>query len=76
MPSIPLICPRCGREQQVVPGGPERAVKVVHAGTGREACEPADLAREPGSGLPGGDPGGSESPGSGGGPPEDGPAAG
>ncbi|MFI9329763.1 hypothetical protein ACIGZJ_19740 [Kitasatospora sp. NPDC052868] len=68
MPTIPLICPRCGREQQVVPGGPERAVKVVHAGTGREACEPADLARAPGSGLPGsGDP-----PGDGDGPPEDG----
>ncbi|MFH9352095.1 hypothetical protein [Kitasatospora sp. NPDC017646] len=44
---IPLICPRCGHEQQVVPGGPERAVKVVHVGTGREACEPGDLARAP-----------------------------
>ncbi|MET8701599.1 hypothetical protein ACFVUH_03110 [Kitasatospora sp. NPDC058032] len=44
---IPLICPRCGREQRVVPGGPGRAVKVVHAGTGREACEPGDLARAP-----------------------------
>ncbi|MFG3050086.1 hypothetical protein ACGFZP_03895 [Kitasatospora sp. NPDC048239] len=67
MPTIPLICPRCGREQQVVPGGPERAVKVVHTGTGREACEPADLARAPGSGLPG-----SEPTGDGDGPPEDG----
>ncbi|WP_030059399.1 MULTISPECIES: hypothetical protein [Streptomyces] len=46
-PRIPLICPRCGHEQQVVPGGPERAVKVVHVGTGREACEPGDLARAP-----------------------------
>ncbi|WP_030246595.1 hypothetical protein [Streptomyces sp. NRRL S-350] len=44
---IPLICPRCGREQQVVPGGPERAIRVVHVGTGREACEPEDLARAP-----------------------------
>ncbi|MEU1509586.1 hypothetical protein [Kitasatospora sp. NPDC005748] len=44
---IPLICPRCGREQQVVPGGPDRAVRVVHAGTGREACEPGDLATAP-----------------------------
>ncbi|MFD5464462.1 hypothetical protein ACFWIQ_16795 [Kitasatospora sp. NPDC127059] len=47
---IPLICPRCGHEQQVVPGGPERAVKVVHVGTGREACEPGDLARAPDDG--------------------------
>ncbi|MEU9047199.1 MULTISPECIES: hypothetical protein [unclassified Kitasatospora] len=46
-PRIPLICPRCGHEQQVVPGGPDRAIKVVHVGTGREACEPGDLARAP-----------------------------
>ncbi|MFJ9459868.1 hypothetical protein ACIRST_32935 [Kitasatospora sp. NPDC101447] len=46
-PRIPLICPRCGHEQQVVPGGPERVVKVVHVGTGREACETEDLARAP-----------------------------
>lgn len=46
-PRVPLICPRCGHEQRVVPGGPKRAVKVVHAGTGREACEPGDLARAP-----------------------------
>ncbi|MFJ9947179.1 hypothetical protein [Kitasatospora sp. NPDC091207] len=45
---IPLICPRCGHEQQVVPGGPGRAVRVVHVGTGREACEPGDLAKAPG----------------------------
>ncbi|MFD8756635.1 hypothetical protein ACFV0O_37495 [Kitasatospora sp. NPDC059577] len=50
-PRIPLICPRCGHEQQVVPGGPERAVKVVHVGTGREACEPGDLARAPDDGT-------------------------
>ncbi|MFD8703890.1 hypothetical protein ACFV1W_14915 [Kitasatospora sp. NPDC059648] len=50
-PRIPLICPRCGREQQVVPGGPERTVKVVHVGTGREACEPEDLARAPDEGT-------------------------
>ncbi|GAB7186304.1 hypothetical protein ATKI12_6135 [Kitasatospora sp. Ki12] len=46
-PRIPLICPRCGHEQQVVPGGPGRVVKVVHVGTGREACEPGDLAQAP-----------------------------
>ncbi|MER7846397.1 hypothetical protein ABTZ03_20855 [Kitasatospora sp. NPDC096077] len=50
-PRIPLICPRCGHEQQVVPGGPERAVKVVHVGTGREACEPGDLAVAPDDGT-------------------------
>ncbi|MFE6056555.1 hypothetical protein ACFQ6N_37930 [Kitasatospora sp. NPDC056446] len=50
-PRIPLICPRCGHEQQVVPGGPGRAVKVVHVGTGREACEPGDLARAPDDGT-------------------------
>ncbi|MEU6232894.1 hypothetical protein [Kitasatospora sp. NPDC047058] len=49
-PRIPLICPRCGHEQQVVPGGPERAVRVVHVGTGREACEPEDLAKAPDDG--------------------------
>ncbi len=48
---IPLICPRCGKEQRVVPGGPGRAVKVVHTGTGQEACEPGDLARAPENGL-------------------------
>ncbi|WP_405003931.1 hypothetical protein OHV13_05745 [Kitasatospora purpeofusca] len=48
---IPLICPRCGKEQQVVPGGPGRAVKVVHVGTGQEACEPGDLARAPENGT-------------------------
>ncbi|MEV7783243.1 hypothetical protein [Kitasatospora sp. NPDC088351] len=46
-PGIPLICPRCGHEQQVVPGGPGRVVRVVHVGTGREACEPGDLATAP-----------------------------
>ncbi|MFD7453972.1 hypothetical protein [Kitasatospora sp. NPDC059827] len=50
-PRIPLICPRCGHEQRVVPGGPERAVRVVHLGTGREACEPGDLARAPDDGA-------------------------
>ncbi|MFC6598655.1 hypothetical protein [Kitasatospora paranensis] len=38
----PLICPRCGREQRVVPGGPQRAAKVVHADTGREDCAAAE----------------------------------
>ncbi|GAA2831450.1 hypothetical protein GCM10010505_63980 [Kitasatospora aburaviensis] len=47
----PLLCPRCGHEQRVVPGGPERAVRVVHVGTGREACEPGDLARAPEDGI-------------------------
>jgi hypothetical protein len=37
----PLICPRCGKEQRVVPGDPRRAVKVVHADTGREDCTAA-----------------------------------
>ncbi|MFJ8626173.1 hypothetical protein ACIRD3_25500 [Kitasatospora sp. NPDC093550] len=50
-PRIPLICPRCGHEQRVVPGGPERAVRVVHVGTGREACESGDLARAPDEGT-------------------------
>ncbi|MER5864973.1 hypothetical protein [Kitasatospora sp. NPDC002040] len=40
MSKIPLICPRCGRPQRVVPGGPGHPAKVVHADTGREACEP------------------------------------
>ncbi|WP_405016676.1 hypothetical protein OHV05_05865 [Kitasatospora sp. NBC_00070] len=40
MPKIPLICPRCGRPQQVVPGGPDRPARVVHRETGREECEP------------------------------------
>lgn len=43
MPKIPLICPRCGRPQRVVPGGPERPdrpVIVVHEDTGKEECEP------------------------------------
>lgn len=48
MPKDPLICPRCGRPQRVVPGGPERAAKVVHADTGREECDPADGGRSPG----------------------------
>ncbi|WP_344469182.1 hypothetical protein [Kitasatospora kazusensis] len=41
MTRIPLICPRCGRAQRVVPGGPERPARVVHEDTGQEACEPA-----------------------------------
>ncbi|MEV7360740.1 hypothetical protein [Kitasatospora sp. NPDC091276] len=49
-PRIPLICPRCGHEQRVVPGGPDRAVRVVHLATGREACEPGDLAKAPDDG--------------------------
>ncbi|WP_156178927.1 hypothetical protein [Saccharothrix sp. ST-888] len=44
MPRIPLICPRCGRPQRVVPSTPDRTARVVHAETGREECEPADLA--------------------------------
>jgi hypothetical protein len=41
MTRIPLICPRCGRPQRVVPGGPDKVARVVHADTGREACAPA-----------------------------------
>ncbi|WP_431677749.1 hypothetical protein [Kitasatospora sp. KL5] len=41
-PAVPLICPRCGLPQRVVPGGPQRPVKVVHADTGREGCERPD----------------------------------
>ncbi|MCX5213838.1 hypothetical protein OG689_31985 [Kitasatospora sp. NBC_00240] len=37
MERIPLICPRCGQPQRVVPGG-DRVVRVVHADTGRAAC--------------------------------------
>ncbi|AUY52462.1 hypothetical protein [Streptomyces sp. CB01881] len=50
-PRIPLICPRCGHEQQVVPGDAGRAVMVVHVGTGRGACEPGDLAKAPENGI-------------------------
>ncbi|WP_441246831.1 hypothetical protein [Kitasatospora sp. McL0602] len=46
MSRIPLICPRCGRLQRVVPGGPERPARVVHDDTGREACTPADATVE------------------------------
>lgn len=47
MPTIPLICPRCGHPQLVVPSDSARPILVVHEGTGREACEPGDLARAP-----------------------------
>ncbi|MFI6446667.1 hypothetical protein [Kitasatospora sp. NPDC050543] len=53
MSPIPLTCPRCGRPQRAVPGGPERAVRVVHTDTGREECEPGVAgsgAAEPGTG--------------------------
>ncbi len=55
MSRIPLICPRCGRPQRVIPGGPEHLARVVHADTGREACEPpgADQEVEPPSAAPG-----------------------
>ncbi|GAA0654619.1 hypothetical protein GCM10010193_00990 [Kitasatospora atroaurantiaca] len=46
MSRIPLICPRCGHPQRVIPGGPEHPVRVVHAETGREECEPADTRPE------------------------------
>ncbi|MGW6915180.1 hypothetical protein ACWGB8_15395 [Kitasatospora sp. NPDC054939] len=53
MPTIPLMCPRCGLPQRVVPGGPQKPVRVVHDGTGREACEPGDLAEASEGGEPG-----------------------
>ncbi|MEU5388100.1 hypothetical protein ACFVT9_14645 [Kitasatospora cineracea] len=44
MNQIPLLCPRCGRPQQVVhQEDPHHPVRVVHAETGREPCDgPAD----------------------------------
>ncbi|MEV8098121.1 hypothetical protein [Kitasatospora sp. NPDC085879] len=44
MSPVALLCPRCGRPQRVVPGGPQRPVKVVHDDTGREDCERPDPA--------------------------------
>lgn len=38
MAPLPLLCPRCGHRQRVVPGGPDRPVRIVHAETGREEC--------------------------------------
>jgi len=45
MAPLPLICPRCGRPQQVVPSGSGRhheqqhpPVRVVHTATGEEEC--------------------------------------
>ncbi|WP_407914140.1 hypothetical protein [Kitasatospora sp. NE20-6] len=52
MSRIPLICPRCGLPQRVLPGGPERLARVVHVGTGREACGPADPPPDPLADLP------------------------
>lgn len=46
MSRIPLICPRCGKTQRVVPGGPERPARVLHEETGREECEPAGSASD------------------------------
>jgi hypothetical protein len=45
MAPLPLMCPRCGRPQRVVPGGPrkhdstDRPIRVVHTDTGLEECE-------------------------------------
>ncbi|MER8184816.1 hypothetical protein [Kitasatospora sp. NPDC094015] len=47
MSNTPLLCPRCGRPQRMVPGGPERPAKAVHADTGREDCDPAPAGRPP-----------------------------
>ena len=51
MAPLPLLCPRCGREQRVIPGGPDKPVRVVHAATGREECPdepaPAPTAAQP-----------------------------
>lgn len=44
MSRVPLICPRCGHPQRVVPGGPERPIRVVHEATGREACTESEDA--------------------------------
>jgi hypothetical protein len=38
MARLPLLCPRCGHEQQVVPGGPDTPVRVIHTDTGCEDC--------------------------------------
>ncbi|RAJ40442.1 hypothetical protein K353_03334 [Kitasatospora sp. SolWspMP-SS2h] len=41
MNRIPLLCPRCGRPQQIIhPDDPGHPVRVVHTDTGREECAP------------------------------------
>ncbi|MFF1874137.1 hypothetical protein [Streptomyces sp. CB03911] len=50
MERIPLICPRCGQPQRVVPGGADRVVRVVHSDTGREACGPDAAGSDAGPG--------------------------
>ncbi|MFC8715946.1 hypothetical protein [Kitasatospora sp. NPDC057198] len=48
MNQMPLLCPRCGRPQQVVhQEDPRHPVRVVHTGTGREACERPEPAEQP-----------------------------
>ncbi|MER5636151.1 hypothetical protein ABT095_04270 [Kitasatospora sp. NPDC002227] len=47
MPSIPLICPRCGKPQRFVPGGPGGRARVVHEETGREDCGPGPTVENP-----------------------------
>ena len=55
MARIPLLCPRCGRPQRVIPGGPERAARIVHADTGRDSCNlPDEPPGEQRDGPPGG----------------------
>ncbi|MFD0264864.1 hypothetical protein ACFVH7_42155 [Kitasatospora indigofera] len=65
MERIPLICPRCGRPQRVVPGGAGRVVRVVHSDTGREACGPDkdDVTPDPHAGPDGAPQGGRAGPG-------------
>ncbi|MFF4338890.1 hypothetical protein ACFY00_02990 [Kitasatospora sp. NPDC001540] len=47
MNQMPLLCPRCGRPQQVVhEDDPHHPVRVVHTGTGREACDGPDTPEE------------------------------
>ncbi|GLW52504.1 hypothetical protein [Kitasatospora phosalacinea] len=51
---MPLLCPRCGHPQQVVhQDDPHHPVRVVHTGTGREACDEPEAVEE----LPGENPG-------------------
>ncbi|GLW70486.1 hypothetical protein Kpho02_27850 [Kitasatospora phosalacinea] len=47
MNRMPLLCPRCGRPQQVVhEDDPHHPVRVVHTGTGREECDEPETGEE------------------------------
>ncbi|RKE18399.1 hypothetical protein [Streptomyces sp. TLI_171] len=42
MHQIPLLCPRCGRPQQIMHSDdPHHPMWVVHTDTGHEDCEPS-----------------------------------